>query len=289
MSTNLRVLREVTLAERVASCRATRLSRRRLRGSLRDGRAFVRLPVARDLENPCLDHCGAASYLSDYQGVEFLRMLWRAAADSMAAPIGRRWPRGPRRGHFRDALGREAVVALHERYGGEPEAMVRYICGPAETDRTTTFAELFKRVSAHKGFDEKICFWVADMVDRVLGMQVAFDQGSILRHNEALKAADLAWTRYYKENYRIRPGRQERRLLVIDGLTQKLSDLTSSPLDDRPVGVQEAATILCKWKRHWRRNYPLFYETREVATALDEWSTVTDTAARLRLFLPRNE
>ena len=44
----------------------------------------------------CLDHCGAASYLSDYQGVEFLRMLWRAAADSMAAPIGRRWPRGPR-------------------------------------------------------------------------------------------------------------------------------------------------------------------------------------------------
>ena len=140
--------------------------------------------------------------------------------------------------------------------------MVRYICGPAETDRTTTFAEMLKRVTAHKGFDEKICFWVADMVDRVLGIQVAFDQGSILRHNEALKAADLAWTRYYKENYRIRPGRQERRLLVIDGLTQKLSDLTAPPHNDRPVGFIEVASALYKWKRHMRRKYPLFYETR---------------------------
>ena len=87
--------------------------------------------------------------------------------------MGGPWPRGPRRRHFRDALGREAAESLHARYGNEPEAMVRYICGPAGTDRVNPIAEVLGRVSDHHGFSPKVCHWVAGMVDRVLGVPVA--------------------------------------------------------------------------------------------------------------------
>ncbi len=76
---------------------------------------------------------------------------------------------------------------------------------------------------------------------------------------------------------------------MVNGLVEKLSDVSAPPLGDRPVALLEVATIFAKWCRHRRREYPLFHETREVAAALDEWSAVTETAARLRLALPRHE
>ena len=47
---------------------------------------------------------------------------------------------------------------------------------------------------------------------------------------------------------------------------------------ERPVGLQEVETILCKWKSHMNGHYPLNNDIMEIRHGLKDWLPVSALA-----------
>ena len=50
-----------------------------------------------------------------------------------------------------------------------------------------------------------------------------------------------------------------------------LPRLLGPPLYDRPIGLQEVETVLCKWKSHLNGHYPLYNDTDEINHGMINW------------------
>lgn len=218
----------------------------------------------------CFYHCGVASYLSEHEGAEFLRLMMEVAHNETRSPLGGRWPRASERRHARGQSAIDMVSFLRKTYGTEPEQMV------AELERLCQGGILFKdlalHVRGHVLFGPWIAFKVGDMLERVCGCPVNFDNADVFMFKDPTKAAIML----YKQKAGLAPdcelkhtGQAIRE--VVDYLIDTFKDLDAPPLHDRAIGLQEVETVLCKWKSHMNGHYPLNNDIDEITEGLSGW------------------
>lgn len=236
----------------------------------------------------CLYHCGTASYLSQFTGNEFWDKLMVAAVNESPAPTGGRWDRGSERRHWRGQQAINSCAELAERYNSTPEAMVDYIGGP---NVDTSFAAVNERAQKHRGFGPWISFKIGDMLDRLGIQKINFQNADVFMFKDPAVAAKMLFAQKQgMDPQAVREGRIQVKDEVIPEVVKYLEgefkDLLAPPIADRPVGLQEVETVLCKWKSHLNGHYPLFNDTEEIREGLTEWKGSSKTAELMLEAMP---
>ncbi len=224
----------------------------------------------------CFYHAGVACYLSELEGKAFWDAMMTAAHNVELAPNEGRWPRGSERRHFRGQAAMKAVDNLRNSFK-KPEHIISVLVGE-EGDRS--FSSITTRAKKLPLFGPWIAFKIADMVDRVLGLPVAgFDQAAIFMFADPTKAALRLWALKAGLPENARPKDEGKAIQqVVDYLTEYFSAFQAPPRGDRPVGLQEVETVLCKWKSHMNGHYPLYNDIDEINEGLHSWRTTNSTA-----------
>lgn len=235
----------------------------------------------------CLYHVGASCFVAEHEGQAFWQQLMLAAVNTEPAPTGGRWPRGHERRHFRGEQGVRAVRELTSRYE-RPEEMVHYVMGWAEREDPQPFTEVTARVREHRGFGPWIAFKIADMLDRCLGHPVDFSEAAVFMFKDPVKAALMVWRQKLGMPDFAQP-RDEAGAIheVVEHLRMTFDHFTAPPQHDRPVGLQEIETVLCKWKSHVNGHYPLWNDTDEINAGLEEWKPHSRLAGLFAEAMPR--
>lgn len=244
----------------------------------------------------CFYHAGFASWASEFEeGGDFWSSLLEAAANEIEAPPGGRWPRGSERRHFRGEQALKAVRELSDRYK-DPFEMVEYIAGIPNPEAPQMFADVSKRAREHRGFGPWISFKIGDMIDRVVGVDVDFDNAAVFMFDDPVKGV-LLLNRWIGLGERVnfdpkevlsvldekKTASEDEIQFALGYLTGKLGTLLAPPSNDRRVGLQELETVLCKWKSHLRGHYPLFNDITEIRHGLDGWGK---TAEKFKAEMP---
>lgn len=223
----------------------------------------------------CFYHCGAASHLSEHGGMDFWRQMMTAAINEQETPVGGRWPRGHERRHARGEQGIGMVQDLRERYGSEPEKMVLDM--EAKAKGGILFKDMASIVKTHKLFGPWIAFKVCDMLERVCGAPVNFDEAAVFMFKDPMKAAEMLYRERHgitDPNVRVKMDRVVHP--IVEHLKSTFTDLKAPPLGDRPIDLQEVETVLCKWKSHMNGHYPLFNDIDEIRAGLPGWGETAD-------------
>ncbi len=209
-------------------------------------------------------HAGVSSRLAESRGW----MQYQTALDE-------KWPRGTERRHFRGDLAQSSLDALRQAYSS-PEAFYVHIATTAPID----LAGVIERVKAHRGFGPWIAFKVADILERVCSIPLEFDQAAVFLFDSPAEAVDAVWEQRVgpiKQSKIDTAGRRER---VITGLLERLSDLRAPPTGDRPLGLAEAETILCKWLSHIHGHYPIGKDAREIKHHLEGYGPLAERLSK---------
>lgn len=228
-------------------------------------------------------HCGVASYIADAPTLDAFWDRWRVAALNVEpTPFGARWPRGHERRHMRGANAEKCWEAMMGRYGFAPERFVD-VCVPGPT----SCRDVIKRVRDHVQFGPWIGFKVADMTERVLGIPVDFKHAEVFIFDDPKKAALLFWRLSQNQPVGAKPRDEARVLeLAVHFLTESFSALKAPPRYDRPIGLQEVETVLCKWKSHLNNHYPINNDITEISEGLVPWLPLSETARKLLAHMP---
>lgn len=244
----------------------------------------------------CFYHAGVASWMSQFSGSRFWHEMYRAARNVEPAPVGGRWPRGHERRHFRGKNAEQALDDLTRRYGTDPEDFLKYISRTPRAVRggelccdPLSFRIVSERTQEHRGFGPWIGFKVADMVDRVLGIPVTFDDAAVFMFEDPKKAALMLWE--LREGSKYPSGTRPKQEVILKGVTNHLIEyfqgtFKAPPFADRPVNIQEIETILCKWKSHMNGHYPLFNDIQEIRDGLAPWAEQCSTASNFLSHMP---
>lgn len=228
-------------------------------------------------------HCGVASYIADAPDAHQFWERWRTAALNVEpTPAGTRWPRGHERRHMRGLNAEKCWEAMMGRYYEAPDTFVDYcVPGPSSCSAVVT------RVRSHVQFGPWIGFKVADMTERVLGIPVDFKNAEVFIFDDPKRAALLFWRLSQNQPEGARP-RDEAKVLemVVSHLTESFAKHKAPPLHDRPIGLQEVETVLCKWKSHLNGFYPLNNDILEIRAGLQPWLGYSETAARFLAAMP---
>lgn len=234
----------------------------------------------------CFYDCGVATCLSEFEGEPFWDAMTVAAKNETEMPIGGRWKRAAERRHFRGKQATDAVLMLSLNYE-KPEDMVKYIIGET-TGKMRTFKEIAARVKEHRAFGPWMAFKVADMLDCVLGISIDFDKAAVFMFTDPVKAVVMLWRE--KTGYGKEAKPKDLSVVidqVVDLLTKEFGGFLAPPAFERPVGLQEVETVLCKWKSHMNGHYPIGKDTREIRTGLAPWAQVNQAAKEFLEYMPK--
>lgn len=242
----------------------------------------------------CLYDAGSACWIAEAQdGVEFWTRLRLAAENRVHSPLGQRFRRGAERRHWRGSNAKKSLDDLESRYGSHPEHMAEYCASgwtPSSPEwRGLRCADVVARVSEHNGFGPWIGFKVADMAERVMGIPVTFDAAEVFFFDAPAEGARIARNLWLRPDAAPCSTTLDRVELqdVVQSLLAKWSDLKAPPALDRPVGIQEVETVLCKWKSHLAGHYPVGKDTREINEHLAPWIRHSKLAASLLEAMPK--
>ena len=148
------------------------------------------------------------------------------------------------------------------------------------------FAAVSKRVQNLRGFGPWIAFKVADMIDRVLCRPVDFDEAAVFMFKDPAKAAIMLWKSQHPNMPMV--SLETSVTSSVKYLTEVFSHYQAPPLEDRPVGLQEVETVLCKWKSHMNGHYPLNNDTDEINKGLLDWTPYSEVARQFATHMPRS-
>lgn len=257
----------------------------------------------------CLYHAGVSSFLAEQPTSAAFWTYLQAAAmnhEQIPAPVGGRWPRGHERRHWRGQNAIKSYTALRERYRDRPEDMATYCAGSPRLPGTgpEPFSAVTKRAQEHVAFGPWIGFKVADMLERCAGVPVSFDAAEVFMFDSPREAAELLWFTEAED------GQERAKQFAVAGIAgdvAKLSkkesdhavcwsvarlntafrDLPAPPRGDRPIGLQEVETVLCKWKSHRSGHYPLLNDVREIRAGLAPWAERSPLARRFLDAMPK--
>jgi hypothetical protein len=219
----------------------------------------------------CFYHAGVASYISERN--DFWSAMMIAGENTTETPIGTRWPRSAERRHFRGIACIKALACLAARFP-QPEWM-------AETfeRQAPSFHKVRDRVMEQPLFGPWIAFKVADMLDRVLGTHVDFSEADVFMFDSPTEAAEMWYDGYHGYGYSVPSATKIK--LALQHLRENLLEFKAPPFNDRPLGLQEFETVLCKWKSHVNGHYPIGKDTKEIHEGLHEWAKISPTAKHL--------
>lgn len=229
-----------------------------------------------------------AGYIADAVTMQEYWKRWKDAAENLVQPLGLsiRFPRGHERRHMRGKAAMDCYEHLSTRYKHAPHGFVDYVLGDSREEGLTCRG-IMKRVADHVQFGPWIGFKIADMAERVLGVPVSFEHAEVFMFDDPKKAALMLWRKQTGQPENAKP-RDEGRVLreVVSSLTNMLSGFPAPPLNDRPVGLQEVETILCKWKSHCNGHYPLGNDIREIRAGLEPWLPCSAPAREFLTAMP---
>lgn len=244
----------------------------------------------------CCYDAGVSSYIADADSSdEYWNRMEMMATNEMASPLGGRWRRAAERRHWRGKNAAASLAALFARYGDEPERMASYCAHGEELKEeilSVSCASVMERAREHTGFGPWIGFKIADMAERVMGVPVSFEEAEVFVFKDPAKAAELAWNVHHADA----DGRQSAEAAnmttqscvrwAVTYLTHEFRDLPAPPGWDRPVGLQEVETVLCKWKSHINGHYPLYNDLAEIRHHALPWRAHSRLAGRFLDHLP---
>lgn len=205
-------------------------------------------------------HLGAACYIAE-NPKKFWAYMMKAAQNTDPAPDGGRWPRGAERRHFRGKQSTQAVQELSEH--GKPEKIVNnWITGG-------TYSEVMRRVQKHRGYGPWIGFKIADMADRVLGQPTDFSDCYLGIYKDPVQGAALVRFGDWRH-----PISSEELKATYDELVKGFKKFKAPPYNDRPINLQEAETVCCKFKSYSKGKYWVGKDILEVGHGLKGWGDV---------------
>jgi hypothetical protein len=176
----------------------------------------------------CYYHVGTASWVSDHHD------YWQALA---AAAASKEYPRCHERRHYRGAQAMRSVGWLASKG-------LDALFGPLE-GADTDLATVMSLVRQWVGFGPWIAFKVADMLERLGLAQVEFNTGALMMFDSPRQGARLAWGIY---GGGASPDDVEG--WAVGYVLERCGGVPAPPRGERMLNVQEAETILCKWKSH---------------------------------------
>lgn len=245
----------------------------------------------------CLYHAGSACWLSEHDEEDFWHELLNAAGQRTEPPCGGRWQRGHERRHFRGLAAENAVSQLAMRFP-RPELLVDYLVTGRERkephrdtfELPIDFGKLAKRAQELPLFGPWISFKICDMVDRVLGHEVDFSADDVFMFKDPTQAALKLWCLKAGLPEGAKPKDEKTAIKhVVTYLTGYFKDVKAPPLGDRPVGLQEVETILCKWKSHCNGHYPLNNDIDEINEGLKPWLAHSEVARDFLKAMPKGD
>lgn len=237
----------------------------------------------------CFYHAGAASRLSEEEGLGFYRLMREADRE--------RWPRGRERRHFRGRTCATAIGYLEQLYR-VPERAVDWLTQPSDhtpfgAARELPYALVRSRAESWPGFGPWIAFKIGDMLERLGLAPVVFEDADLHFYAEPARGALLASAELkipvgimYKEGDPAPPWCLAE---VSRVLAEELSGLAAPPRAERSPNLQEVETVLCKWKSHRAGRYPVGLDICEIRHALSSGRAWGDTASRFLAALPATE
>lgn len=250
----------------------------------------------------CWYSAGVACWMSEQGTVDrFWSAMRTAAANTDPAPHGGRWERGKERRHARGKQGTKMVEDLLFKYP-RPGTMVDWLtqldlsesetilnASPEKHLDHLPYCVLQKRVMSHVLFGPWISYKVGDMIERLSLAPVVFQEEDAM-YEEPTKGAILAYDSWAAEPGRIlnadvkTPEFKVRHTL--DRLSRHFEQFTAPPRMERPIGLQEIETILCKWKSHMGGHYPLGNDITEIRHGLKPWLSQSKTARQFLECMP---
>lgn len=255
----------------------------------------------------CFYHAGAACYIASRPREEFWDWMERAAANRVEEPcplggnaVNGGWPRGHERRHFRGAQGSVAVKELRAKYP-EPEDFVDTL-QRVDAGESMQFSKLSEKIREHRSFGPWIAFKVGDMLERVLGKQVDFTEAEVFMFEAPREAAILLWrtkqnlpegakpkdeTQVIKQVVRYLADHFNGEHVVGNPPVKQKIGFRAPPLFDRPLGLQEIETILCKWKSHMTGSYPLWNDIDEINAGLALWADTCPAVGEFLQHMPK--
>lgn len=209
----------------------------------------------------CCYSVGASWFISKYSGTRYWDLLQMAADNNMGPQqFGygfTRWPRAHERRHWRGQKAVDSVIWLRSTFK-HPEEAVISLEGARKLE--TVYAD----VKAWPQFGPWISFKIADMLERVLGVNIAFPGDVTSMYDDPREGADLMAPYLGLDTPQEVTGflLGEYVVLVAPGRTGRLCN------------VQEVETVLCKWKSARKGKYWLGADTASHQKELSEWGAV---------------
>lgn len=166
-----------------------------------------------------------------------------------------KWPHGFERRYFYGDLAFKTITQLEEF--GSPERVVDHMT------RHQTFHAANKAVLSHYGFGPWMGWKVADMADRVLGIDVDFTDCSLGVYKDPAIGAGLLLTGKLEQ---AAPDDVQRCCDILDAA---FADYEAPPFYDRAFNIQEGETVLCKYKAYFKGQYYVGKDVKEVSEGLE--------------------
>lgn len=239
-------------------------------------------------------HCGVASYMSELGGNGYWTQMLEANKHSRMTPVKglERWPRGKERRHMRGLQGETCILGLARSYPNPSDMIEGIVKESYDLNQTEPypFASIRQAVQMHRGFGPWIAFKVADMLERICGYSICFQESEIFMFNTPWKAAmmqhDLMFPDSNEEQFALAENCIR---AVCDKLQETFGHYDAPPRSDRKVNLQEIETILCKWKSHMSGHYPLYNDIDEISEGTEPWAECCETAEKFMLCMPKRK
>lgn len=196
----------------------------------------------------CFYHAGVSCMLAEKTTWDSYWEFMSQIATMKAAP------RGIERRYFRGEKAGKAVEYLRNRYGNPIDILEDLSNGEH------SFSYVSNRVQEWPLFGPWIAFKIADMLERCAGVGISFDDCELQMYKEPTEGALLIAKQegWYPDVTKI-----------CTTLIERYQPRRAPPSFNRPVGLQEIETILCKYKSHWNGHYPVGKDTEELKKILD--------------------
>ncbi len=209
----------------------------------------------------CFYHIGTASWIVDQDD------YWKAMKTAAGS---KDYHRSSERRHFRGANATKSVAHLSSQ---GIDRLFKPLCIESQS-----IESVMKHVQTWVGFGPWIAFKVADMLERLGLCDVKFDTGSMFLFDSPRQGAELMREKYGMDKGVVGDHVGE---WAVSAILARLGPRPAPPRGERAINVQEAETILCKWKSYMGGHYRLGEDIEAVQNAFSTYST-SSTLERLK-------
>lgn len=141
---------------------------------------------------------------------------------------------------------------------GSPEKVVHHMFSSLD------YQSCVDRIQEIPMFGPWISWKACDMGERVLGFKVDFSQASLAIYRDPRQGAALLLYGDWQHSISDRDLTR-----IAQGVVRQFNYL-APPRYDRRLNIQEAETVLCKYKAYWKGSYWVGKDIKDVTESLEE-------------------